>query len=259
MNIKEFISRFYEIKDEREKQISDIFSILSNFEQKIKNYDEQNIFDKKLINILLNHSIIISISNIQWFLEDLLELVENYIVKNNIKIDKLNKKIYNLYYKKYNNDIIRDFLVYWENLFTKDLWIFIDRNKFENVILKSWTSNTINFSTIKEMLSIILLDINFIINNIEIEVWDYNDFIDKRIWNNYILKEKHKLKFYKKMLDQLSVIRNEIAHWKILNENDILYIYKLFNLNKKYFYSKFLLELSLFLKKSLIENRYFKK
>jgi len=259
MNIKEFISRFYEIKDEREKQISDIFSILSNFEQKIKNYDEQNIFDKKLINILLNHSIIISISNIQWFLEDLLELVENYIIKNNIKIDKLNKKIYNLYYKKYNNDIIRDFLVYWENLFTKDLWIFIDRNKFENVILKSWTSNTINFSTIKEMLSIILLDINFIINNIEIEVWDYNDFIDKRIWNNYILKEKHKLKFYKKMLDQLSVIRNEIAHWKILNENDILYIYKLFNLNKKYFYSKFLLELSLFLKKSLIENRYFKK
>jgi len=155
MKVKEFIYNFFEITEKREKQISDIYSILSSFESKIQNYENQNIFDKKLINILLSHSIIISISSIQWFLEDLLELVENYIIKNNIEIDKLDKNIYNLYYKKYNNKIIRDFLVYGESLFTKDLWIFINRNNYKNIILKNGTSNTINFNNIKEILSII--------------------------------------------------------------------------------------------------------
>jgi len=61
------------------------------------------------------------------------------------------------------------------------------------------------------------------------------------------------------MLNKLNIIRNKIAHWKVLNEKDILDTYKLFNLSKRYFFDNFLLELGLFLKKGLIENKYFIK
>jgi hypothetical protein len=257
MKEHEFNSFFYDIKSKREKQVSDLYWIIIKFEEKINNYNNLLQFDKLLINNLLTHSIIISNSNLQWFLEDITDLFEKFILKNDISINSLDKNIYDLFYNKYDKLIIRDYLVYWEKISTKDLWNFIPKNQYWNIILRNWTSNTVNFNNLKEILKILFIDIEIIISKISIDINDYKK-IDNRVWLNYILKNKNKIKFFNKIIYNLNERRNEIAHWKILKSDNIKYNFELFLLVKKYYFGKFILELELLLRNNIRNNTYLK-
>lgn len=258
MNEKDFFYNFYEIKDIRKKQISDIYSILSKFESKIINYEKQNNFNKGLINNLLTHSIVISISSFQWFLEDISILFEKFILENNIEINKLDKWIYDLVYKKYSDKIIRDFLIYWENINIWDLWCFISKNNYWNLELKNWTSNTLNYSNIQEILQIFLINFSEIINNISINIDDYNFIFNKIIWDRYIITNENKIKFFKEFIQKLTDSRHEIVHWKNINILDKESVYKLFLIVKEYLFNKTILELELCFKKYIREKRFYK-
>lgn len=257
MKQNEFYSSLYDIKLKRERQLSDLFWVITKFEEKINNYDNLDQFDKLLINNLVIHSIVISNSNIQWFFEDLIDLFEKFILRNNVKINKLNKNIYDMYYEKHNKIIIRDFLVYWEWISTKDLWEFISKTSNGNIILESWTSNTINYDNLKQILKILIIDFDKLVWNINIDINDYR-LIDNRIWFNYVLKSDNKVKFYKKIISDLNYTRNEIAHWKILKSDNIRNNYDLFLLIKKYYFDKFLIELELSIKDNIRNWIYFK-
>ncbi|NVP18010.1 hypothetical protein HUU51_04805 [Candidatus Gracilibacteria bacterium] len=257
MKQNEFYSSFYDIKLKRERQLSDLFGVITKFEEKINNYDKLDQFDKLLINNLVIHSIVISNSNIQGFFEDIIDLFEKFILRNNVKINKLNKNIYDMYYEKHNKIIIRDFLVYGEGISTKDLGEFISKTSNGNIILESGTSNTINYDNLKQILKILIIDFDKLVGNINIDINDYR-FIDNRIGFNYVLKSDNKVKFYKKIISDLNNTRNEIAHGKILKSDNIRNNYDLFLLIKKYYFDKFLIELELSIKDNIRNGIYFK-
>lgn len=256
MNEKDFFYHFYDLKDKREKQISDIYSILLKFEKEIIDYKNQDNFNKWLINNLLTHSIVISVSSFQWFLEDIIYLLETYILDNKIEISKLDKNIYDLVYKKYSNRIIRDYLIYWEKIKVNELWEFISKNNFGNLKLKNWTSNTLNYSNIQEIMNFFSINFSEIIKNININIEDYNFISWEQIWEQYTLNNEKKEIFFKAFIKKLTNSRHEIVHWKNINILNKEEIYKLFLVTKKYLFNKALLEIELYLKKYIREKKF---
>ncbi len=256
MNEKDFFYDFFDLKEKREKQISDIYSILLKFENKIIDYENQDNFDKWLINNLLTHSIVISVSSFQWFLEDVIDLLEKYILNNNIEINKLDKNIYDLVYKKYSNRIIRDYLIYWEKIKVNELWNFISKNTFWNLELKNWTSNTLNYSNISEILKIFSINFSEIIKSINIEIEDYNFIMNKNVWDRYKINNQNKIKFFKEFIWKLTNSRHKVVHWKYITILEKENIYKLFLITKKYLFNKILLEIELYLKEYIREEKF---
>lgn len=259
MNKSVFKKKLFELKEQRIKRVSDLLYLLRLKEDNINNYDtliDDN--EKLLIEILISYSIIWIVSNLQWFLEDIVFLFEDFIIKSNKEIKTLNKDIYNMIYSIHKEEIIRDGLIYWNKISTK-IWSFIKKTQTNNIIFDSefTNSNTVSIQNIRKILKICLIKSDELLENINIDITDYNRISDKRVWIKYTISTDKKIWFFERLLKDISQARHKLSHWRDpeIKEN-IKEYFLLISLCEKYWINNFFLEIDSKIRNILDEKQY---
>lgn len=259
MEVVEFKNKLFDIISNSSNEISNYISLIYTYENQIKNYPQEENLTKSIIDNLLNYWIILQISILQWAIESVILLIENYIIKSNISITDLNQSIFSLIYNRDKDRIIKENIIYKIEIKTSKYKNFLDINNNENIILLRWTTNTIKYDNICEVFNLVWISIKDIINFININIDDLDKFYNKNHWSRYPIDWKIKNNFLKDIIDKTSNMRHLLVHWKLKElNNDKIFIYNNILIFREYIFNKFLNEL-LIQVKYFIENKKYLK